>query len=115
MHMHMHIHIIHHGGEGVGLAGARAVQGPCASPQKYLSVIKQNDKANEPNDTANKTKEGPFSHLLGTPCGGEVLHICLKASRTKRPMQHRVAPHRPCRLFRTCLAQQTPDVTPCHT
>ena len=24
--------------------------------------------------------------LNSTPCGGEVLHVCLKMSRTKRPM-----------------------------
>ena len=24
--------------------------------------------------------------IVGTPCGGEVLHVCLKLSRTKHPM-----------------------------
>ena len=49
-----------------------------------------------------------------TPCWGEVLHSCLKMSRTKCPMQHHVAPHRRCRLS-VHVSHATLDVTPCHT
>ena len=43
--------------------------------------------------------------IIRIPCGGEVLHVCSKVSRTKPPMQHHVAPHRRCRFFRTCLVR----------
>ena len=46
-----------------------------------------------------------------TPCGGEVLHVCLQMSRTKCPIEHHVAPHRRCRLF-VHVSRETADVTP---
>ena len=49
-----------------------------------------------------------------TPCGGEVLHVCLKMSRAKRLILHHVAPHRRCRYF-AHVSRERPDATPCHT
>ena len=43
-----------------------------------------------------------------------MLHSCLKTSRTKRPMQHHVAPHHRCRFVRTCLARNAPCNTISH-
>ena len=42
---------------------------------------------------------------MSTPCGGEVLHVCSKMSRTKHPMQHHVAPDRRFRCLRARLAR----------
>ena len=53
-------------------------------------------------------------YSLGTPCGGEVLHVCFKMSRAKHPMQHHVSPHRRCRCF-VHVSREAPDVRPCHT
>ena len=43
-----------------------------------------------------------------------MLHFMFGMSRTERPMEHHVAPHRRCRFF-VHVWRETPDVTPCHT